>query len=38
MTLFSRTMLLATNGSEEVELAARVAVELAKSPGGAIAK
>ena len=39
MTLFSREMLLATNGSEEAELAARVAVELAKSPGGgAIAK
>jgi hypothetical protein len=38
MTLFSREMLLATNGSEETELAARVAVELAKSPGGAIAK
>ena len=38
MTLFSGEMLLATNGSEEAELAARVAVELAKSPGGAIAK
>jgi hypothetical protein len=38
MTLFSRTMLLATNGSEEVELAARVAVELAESPDGAIVK
>jgi nucleotide-binding universal stress UspA family protein len=38
MTLFSKGILLATNGSEEAELAARVAVELAKSPGGAIAK
>ena len=38
MTLFSREMLLATNGSEEAELAARVAVELANTPGGAIAK
>ena len=27
MTLFSREMLLATSGSEEAELAARVAVE-----------
>ena len=35
MTLFSREMLLVTNGSEEAELAARVAVELAKTPGGA---
>ena len=35
MTLLSREMLLATNGSE---LAARVAVGLAKSSGGAIAK
>jgi len=33
MTLCSREMLLATNGSEEAELAARVAVELAKSSG-----
>ena len=38
MALFSREMLLAANGSEEAELAARVAVELAKRPGGAIAK
>ena len=38
MTLFSGTMLLTTNSSEEAELAARVAAELAKSPGGAIAK
>ena len=38
MTLCSGEMLLATNGSEEAELAARVAVELAKSSGGAIAK
>jgi hypothetical protein len=38
MTLFSREILLATNGSEEAELAAGVAVELAKSRGGAIAK
>ena len=38
MTLFSREMLLVTNGSEKAELAARVAVELAKRPGGAIAK
>ena len=38
MTLFSGEMPLATNGSEEAELAARVAVELAKRPGGAIAK
>jgi hypothetical protein len=35
MSLFSREMLLVTNGSE---LAARVVVELAKTPGGAIAK
>jgi hypothetical protein len=38
MTLLSREMLRAANGSEEAELAARVAVELAKSTGGAIAK
>jgi hypothetical protein len=38
MTLFCRGMLLATNASEEAELAAMVAVELVKSPGGAIAK
>ena len=38
MTLFSREMLLVTDGSEEAELPARVAVELAKSSGGAIAK
>jgi hypothetical protein len=38
MTLCSREMLLVTNGSEEAELAARVAIELDKSPGGAIAK
>ena len=38
MSLFSREMLLVTNGSEEAELAARVAVELDKSSGGAIAK
>ena len=38
MSLFSRKMLLATNGSEETELVARVAVELAKTPGGASAK
>jgi hypothetical protein len=38
MTLCSREMLLVTNGSEEAELAARVAVELAKTPCGAIAK
>jgi len=38
MTLFSKGILLATNCSEEAELAARVAVELARSPGGAIAK
>jgi hypothetical protein len=31
MSLFSREMLLVTNGSEEAELAARVAVELAKT-------
>jgi len=37
MTLFSREMLLVTNGSEGAELATRVAVELAKNPG-AIAK
>jgi nucleotide-binding universal stress UspA family protein len=33
MTLLRRRMLLATDGSEEAELAARVAVELAKSIG-----
>jgi hypothetical protein len=38
MTSFSTEMLLATNGSEEAELAARVAVELVKTPGGAITK
>jgi hypothetical protein len=38
MTLFSREMLLVTNGSEEAELGATVAVELVKTPGGAIAK
>ena len=37
MTLFPRRILLANDGSEEAELAARVAVELAKSPGGEIA-
>ena len=38
MTSLPRRILLATDGSEEAELAARVAVELAKTPGGAIAK
>jgi hypothetical protein len=38
MTLCSGEMLLVTNGSEEAELAARVAVKLDKSPGDAIAK
>ena len=33
MSLFPRSILLATDGSEETELAARVAVELAKSTG-----
>ena len=33
MSLFPRSILLATDGSEEMELAARVAVELAKSTG-----
>src|SRR3712207_5079832 len=33
MTLLPRRILLATDGSEEAELAARVAVELAKSTG-----
>ena len=33
MTLLLRRILLATDGSEEAELAARVAVELAKSTG-----
>ena len=38
MSLFSREMLMVSNGSGEAELATRVAVELDKSPGGAIAK
>ena len=38
MTLVSRERLLVINGSEKAVLAARVTVELAKSPGGAIAK
>jgi hypothetical protein len=38
MTLFSREIRFATNGSEAAELATRVAVELVKSPGSAIAK
>jgi nucleotide-binding universal stress UspA family protein len=33
MTLFSRRILLATDGSEEAELATRAAVELANSTG-----
>jgi nucleotide-binding universal stress UspA family protein len=33
MSLFPRSILLATDGSEEAELATRVAVELAKSTG-----
>jgi nucleotide-binding universal stress UspA family protein len=33
MSLFPRSILLATDGSEETELAARVAVELARSAG-----
>lgn len=33
MALFPRRILLATDGSEEAELAAGVAVELAKSTG-----
>ena len=33
MTFLPRRILLATDGSEEAELAARVAVELAKSTG-----
>lgn len=38
MASFSTRILLATDGSQEIELTAGVAVELAKSPGGAIAK
>jgi hypothetical protein len=38
MTLFSREIRLATNGSEEPELATRVAVEVVNSPGSAIIK